>query len=171
MPKALVMYVRSMNSANAQLGKIGKYGVLVIVAILLIEAISRYGFNSPTIWSMELTEFVFGFYFFIGGGYVLLRGEHVNMDLFYSKWSPKRKAITDIFTFPLLAVYFIVFIISGVDNVVGTLKWGQTTTSLWSPPLGPIKIIVLIGGILLFLQGIAFLIRDVSILRKGRDLV
>lgn len=169
MPKALVIYVQSIQSMNTHLGKILKFGVVVLVGILLIEAISRYGFNTPTVWSIELSEFIFGFYFFIAGGYVLLREGHVKMDAFYSRWSPKTRAIADLATFPLLAVYLIVFVWGGISSAEEALRFGQHTPSIWGPPLAPIKIIMVVGAVLLLLQGVAFLIRDLSIIFRGRD--
>ena len=165
MPKAVVTYVRSIQLVNVQLGKILKFGVLVIVGILLTEVISRYVFNAPTMWSMELSAFVFGAYFFLAGGYVLLRGGHVSMDLLYNRWSPKRRAITDLATFSLLAVYSLLFILGGIDDIIFSIRFGLTTSSMWAPPMAPIKIIIVTGVVLLFLQGIAFLIRDLATVR------
>lgn len=165
MPKILVAYVRCIDSMNMWVGKILSGAILVIIGILLIEAVSRYGFNAPTEWSLELSQFVLGAYFFIGGGCVLLLGGHVNMDAFYNRWSPKKRAILDLATFPLLAVYLIVFMFKGIDNVWYSLRYNQHSRTLWEPPLAPIKIIIVVGVVLLLLQGIAFLIRDLATVR------
>lgn len=165
MPKALVTYVRYIESTNAWLGKILSGAIFGLIGILLIEAVSRYIFNAPTPWSVELSGFVFGTYFLIGGGYVLLRGSHVKMDALYSRWSPKTKAIADAATFSLLAVYLIVLILGGIPSTAFSLSFGQHSHTMWGPPLAPIKIIVIVGAVILLLQGVAFFIRDLSIIR------
>ncbi len=165
MPRALVNFVRYIEAFNARLGKIVSYGLFVMVFILLFEAVSRYIFKSPTPWSVELTMFVFGAYFFIGGGYVLLRGGHVRMDAFYSKFSPKKKAIFDIATFFLAAFFLVTFIWGGILDAAFSIEFGQRYATMWGPPVAPIKIIITAGGVILLLQVLAFLIRDISIIR------
>jgi TRAP-type mannitol/chloroaromatic compound transport system permease small subunit len=170
MPKALVAYVRYIESMNNWLGKAVGGLVFALIGILLFETISRYVFNDPTVWSLELGAFIWGFYFLIGGGWVLLREGHVRMDALSHRWPPRRRAIFDLATFALMAVYLVTFIIGGIDGVLYSLGVGEVSFSKWNPPLAPIKIIVVIGAVLLLLQGIAFLIRDFSILRGKKDL-
>ena len=53
----------------------------VVVPVMLYEVVSRYVFNAPTVWGMELAVLLFGPYFLLGGPYLLhLRG-HVALDL------------------------------------------------------------------------------------------
>jgi len=157
--------VRYIESFNTRLGKILAGGVFVLIFILVFEGVSRYVFNNPTPWSVELAQFVFGTYVFVGGGYVLLRGGHVRMDALYTRWSPRRKAIVDLVTFSCVAGYFIVFLWGGIPNTAYSLSVGQHYKTMWGPPIGPIKIIILVGATILFLQTIALFIRDLSIIR------
>lgn len=167
MPKAVVAYVKAIESVMLRIGKgLSIGGILTLVFILLFETISRFGFNKPTEWSIELATFVMGTYFFIGGGYVLLTGGHVRMDVLYSRWSPRKRAIVDLATFPLVGVWLIVFLIGGIRNVEFSLSLGQTSHTPWSPPLAPIKIIMVAGIVLILLQVIALFFRDISIVRK-----
>ena len=165
MPKALVSYVHYIESFNTRLGKILSNLVFLLIGILLFEAVSRYIFNAPTKWSVELATFVFGTYFIIGGAYVLLRGGHVNMDILYNRWSPKTRAIVNLATFSLIAVYLVVFVVGGIHSAGFALMFGQRSASMWEPPLAPIRIITTVGAGLLLLQGVAFFIRDLSIAR------
>lgn len=165
MRKALEIYVRYIDSINAWIGKILKFSIFMLIFVLLIEAVRRYIFNAPTPWSLELAQFVLGTYFLIGGGYVLLRGGHVKMDALWSRWSPRTRAMADLATFSLFAVYLIVFILGGIGNAAYSLTFGQHSGTSWGPPLAPIKLITVVGAFLLLLQGVAFFIRDLSILR------
>lgn len=162
MPKILVRYVRCIESLNALTGRMLTGGIFVLIGILLIEIVSRYVFNAPPKWSIELSLFVLGFYFCIGAGYTLLTGAHIRMDALYGRWTPKRKAIADVATFGLLAVYLIVFIVGGIEDAAYALEYTQRTRSMWGPPLAPIKIILTVGATLLLLQGIALFIRDLA---------
>jgi len=169
MPKVLVIYVRCIESANTWLGKILAGAIFMLIAVLLIEAVSRYVFNSPTYWSHEMSGFIIGTYFVLGGGYVLLNGAHVGMDALSARWSRKKRAIVDLATFPLLATYLVVFLMGGISSAARAVRVGERTMTMWGPQLGPIKIILVVGVVMLLLQGIALLIRDVYIV-KGKDL-
>lgn len=170
MPKGFILYVKGCTLANKWLGKIISRLVLVLIAILLFEAIARYIFNSPTSWSIELATFVFGAYFLLGSGYILLKDRHVSMDLFSSRWSERKKAIINVATIPLPLSYLVTFLVGGVGSVQYALRFHQTSPSIWGPPLAPIKIIMLVGAGILLLTVIVFLIRNLSIIFKGKDI-
>jgi TRAP-type mannitol/chloroaromatic compound transport system permease small subunit len=165
MPKILVKYVQYVESLNRWLGNVLCYGLPIMIFIALFESIARYGFNSPTPWAVELAGFVMGAMFLLGGGYTLLRGEHIGMDALYSRWSPKRRAVVDIVTFSLLAIFLITIIVGGIPDAAMSLKIGKHSASIWGPPLAPIKIIIVVGTVILLSQGVAILIRDVATLR------
>jgi len=169
MPKVFLSYARYIESVNNWLGRTVRWAILVILGVALIEIVSRYVFNSPTAWSLELQAFVWGFYFIIGSAWVLLRDEHVRMDALYHRWSPRRRAIFDVATFPLVAVYVIIYIRGGIDTALFSLRWGEISYSRWAPPLAPIKIIMVVGAVLLLLQAIAILIRDLNVLVGGKE--
>ena len=49
-------------------------------------------------WIIEMAQFTITAYYLLGGGYSMLTGDHVRMDLFYGKLSNKGKAKMDVFT-------------------------------------------------------------------------
>ena len=166
MPKTVVSYVRHVESMNVWLGKILSVGgILGLLGIMLVEIVGRYIFNRPFPWTIELSMFVMGTYFLFCGGYILLRGGHVRMDALYSRWSPRRRAIADLATFSCLAIYLAVFLWGGIDQIAYSLEFNIHSHSMWGPPTAPIQIIIVVGVVLLFVEGIVFFIRDLSILR------
>ena len=169
MPRALVAYVHAMESMHTRLGKAMRVLVFALIGILLIEAASRYAFNNPTMWSVELSGFVFGTYFLIGSGYVFLRGRHIRMDALYARWSPRRQAITDIATFGCLAVFLISWILGGITVTSSSIGYGQVSNSMWGPPVGPILLITTLAAFLMLLAGVAELIKDIATVR-GRPI-
>jgi len=165
MPRVLANYVRYIDAMNRKVGVGVGYIIFVIIGILLAEAIRRYAFNSPTVWSIEISQFLFGAYFIIGGGYALLSGGMVRMDILYSRWSPRKRAIIDAAMFVFFVIYIGATLWATTDHAITSTIMGQHSGSPWRPPLYPIKITVGIGILLLFLQGIACLIRDIATIR------
>jgi TRAP-type mannitol/chloroaromatic compound transport system permease small subunit len=169
MPDVLTKYVKYMDAMSTGVGKWMQYGIIMLVGILLIEAFTRTVFNAPRIWAVELATFTLGAYFLIGGGYTLLRGEHVRMDIFYSRWSLRKRAIVDLATFPTAIIYLVVCVLGGINSIEFSLRTNHHSVTLWAPPLAPIKIIITIACVLLLLQVVASMFRDVSII-KGKPI-
>ena len=73
--------------------------VLVYLVILLYEMIARYVFNAPTLWAHEMSTFVFGAQFMLGGAYCYWSGSMVNVELFHARFSKRARAVFDLFIF------------------------------------------------------------------------
>jgi TRAP-type mannitol/chloroaromatic compound transport system permease small subunit len=159
-----------IDKINDWVGKILSFGVLFMFAIVLIEVIRRYLFNSPTVWGNELTQIVFGVYVILCGGYILRWGGHVNVDILYGRFSTKGKALVDIITFFIFLLFCGMMLAYG-----GSLAWESLTRfehsqSAWNPPIYPVKLMIPTGAFLLLLQGIAKLMRDIVTLFTGEKI-
>ncbi len=162
MIERLTAIADGIDSLNRWIGKATRWLALLMLFILLYEIGSRWGFNAPTKWSVESLRYILAAYFLIGAGYTLLRGGHLRMDIFYSRWSCRTQAIVDLATFPVVAVYLIVVIWTGSEHALASLMRLEHSTSAWAPPVYPLKMIIPIAFSLLFLQVVAFLIRDIE---------
>ena len=169
MPKAVVAFVHGVEQFTYRLGRMCWWLVLGLITILLIEAGMRYTFNRPQVWSLELSEFIFGAYFLLGGAYALMYERHVRMDAFYSRWSRKRQALVDAITFSIIAIYLITFLVGGIGNILFSWRFGMVSQSAWGPPMTPIRIIVEIGAFFMLLVSITRFIRDIAIVR-GKEI-
>lgn len=164
MPKPLVAYVRIIDRAVARLWWVIRWASMGVIAILFYCVWMRHVLGTPTMAGYELAMMLMTSCFFLAGGPLLLQEEHVRMDALYTKWSPRRKAITDVATFVLFA-YIIIMIVSGIELTWLSYVEGQHTKSIWSPPLWPLKAIITGGCIIMLLQAIANLIRDMATIR------
>jgi len=164
-PKAVEAYVRHMDSLSRKIGKVVIYLLFAMLGILLGETVARLAVGNPGIWTVEVSQFLLVSYYLLGGGYVLLNDGHVRMDAFYSRWSPKRKALTNVMTFAIFAVFLMTLIIWGTRSSIAAIVLDQTSRTVWSPPLAPIKITMVTGMVLMLLQGIAEFFKNLAIVR------
>jgi TRAP-type mannitol/chloroaromatic compound transport system permease small subunit len=160
--KAVKAYVRYMDATNELMGKIVMFFVLGMMGILLYETISRTIFNSAHVWAVEFAQFVMAAYYTLGGGYSHLIEGQVRMDIFYHKWSSKRKATMDAITFSVLIFYLGVLLHGAIKGIKYALKYKQVSYSAWAPPVAPIKIIMTIGIILMILQTFSEFFKDLA---------
>src|SRR5204863_286851 len=71
------------------------WGVLAVFAYYY-EVLARFVFNSPTNWVHESMFLMFGMQYMISGAYAYREDQHVRVDVFYSKFSRRGKAIADV---------------------------------------------------------------------------
>jgi len=160
--KVIKAYVNGITATSVAVGKFAQYLVFGMIGILFFETVSRTIFNHPWIWSVELAEFVMAAYYTLGGAYTLLLDGHVRMDLAYSKWSPKKKALADTLTFTIMALYMGILLLGAIRSLAYSLQYKQKSYSPWGPPMTPIKIIMLFGIIVMCLQVIAEFFKDLA---------
>jgi TRAP-type mannitol/chloroaromatic compound transport system permease small subunit len=168
--RILSSILRAVDRISGILGRIVSYFLLVVIGVLVYEVIVRYAFDNPTIWTHELSVMLVGSMGILAGVYTLREGAHIRMDVIYNRLSPKIKAAIDIMTFFIFALFVVVLIWKGGDEAKFAVQTDQHSTSLWSPPLYPIKILLPIAAALMLLQGTASFIRNVVFFMSGKRL-
>lgn len=168
MPKVIRLYVRYVDAINSGVGLFAMYLLFVMMAVLMYSSVSKV-FFTPSYWTLEVAQFLMVAYFLLGGGWSLLSGAHVRMDLIYGDWSVRRKAWVDAFTIFLLIFYLSVMLYGGWDSTSYSLKYMERSATAWRPVLWPVKFIMLLGFFLMLLQAIAELFKDIAKIR-GKEL-
>jgi len=162
MPRAVQIYVRYVDAVNRLIGRFVMYLIFVMMAVLLSSSVSRTFFDVSFIWTVEMAQFMLAGYYLLGGGYSMQMDSHVRMDLVYSRWSPKRRALADVITAAFLIFYLVFLLVGGISSTQYAIAYGQKNYSSWAPPLAPIKIIMTIGIALMLLQAIAMFFKDLA---------
>lgn len=148
-------FLRLIDSINRWTGEIVGPLVIVITGVLVYEVLARYAFNAPTIWAHETSTFLFGALFILGGGYTLLRGGHVNVDLLYNRFGPRTKGVVHMVTSVLFFIFCGVLLWQGIEMSRVSMGMWERAASIWRPYIYPIKLTLPIAAFLLLLQGIA----------------
>lgn len=154
---------RSITGLNRFIGRWACLAVLVIFVFLLADVVMRYVMGAPAIWTAELATLIFGAYAIIGGGFLLAERGHVNVDIIYGSFSARRKAIVDIITWPLFALFVAVLLWQGYDIAAESIADGERFNSTWRAYLWPTKIFIPIAATLLLLQGLIRLWADIRV--------
>lgn len=156
-----------IDAFNDRLGRILSYAVLLMFLLVLKEVIRRYIFNDPTVWGQELTQLTFGVYVILSGGHIMRWGGHVNVDILYTKFSLRTKALVDICTSVLFFLFCGMLLIYGGSMALDAMSYWEHSISAWGPPLWPFKLMIPVAAVLILLQGTAKLIRDILTLATG----
>lgn len=145
---------RGITQFNGWIGRAAAWLIIPMFVLLLIDVVMRYVVGSVLIWTSELAEMVFGVYSVIAGGYLLAERGHVNVDILYGQYSQKRKARIDLATSFLFLLFMLVLIWQSADMAWESIEKLETSDSLWSPYIWPVKLMIPVAGVLLFLQGL-----------------
>ena len=168
MPEVIKAYVRFVDRISWFTGLFSMYLVFAMIAILSYASIMKV-FFLPSLWTVEMAQFVMVAYFTLGGAYTLKEGDHVRMDLVYSGLAVRTKARTDLFTAVVLIGFLVMMQIGGISSLIYALQYGEKSFSAWAPLMWPIKVVLNVGIFLTLLQAVAIFFKDWALL-KGEQL-
>ncbi|MEM7128443.1 MAG: TRAP transporter small permease subunit [Chloroflexota bacterium] len=164
MPKPLINFVKAIDWINYYVGRFAMMLLFVMMGVLLWSSFSK-AFLTPSLWTLEVAQFLMIGYFVLGGPYAMQMGSDVRMDLFYGNWSTKTKAAVDSVTIFALIFYLAVLLNGGLKSTQYALRYNETSATAWAPPMAPIKIIICVAVTLMLLQAIASWFRHIATLR------
>jgi len=135
---------KTIDSVSRWFGKWVAWLVLPNVLALVYEVIARYLFERPTIWSYEVTYFLYGTHFLIGAAFILLIKGHIRIDVVYMRLSPRGRAIIDILGYLILFFpVMIALIYAGAEYTIQSFQVGEKSgLSPWRPYLYPYKAVL-----------------------------
>jgi TRAP-type mannitol/chloroaromatic compound transport system permease small subunit len=139
------------------------------VAVLIYEVAARHLFNAPTIWAHGTTQRIFAVYYFICGAYVSLYRDHITMDLIYTRFSLRKRAILDIVGFLFFFAFCGVLLWFGSRYAWGSLIRLEPCNTPFRAPLYPIKLAIPLGALLILLQELANLWRNLYVTITGKQ--
>lgn len=152
-------------AARAALG-----AILVLVFIFCWEILLRGAFNRPTIWAHELSQYMFGFYICLPAAYCLQTGAMVRVDIIISHFSARTQAVINALTGLFALIFLMALIWTGIQVAWDSIIYNEHSITPWGPPVYPLKIMLVVGGVLLGLQCVVKILRDVLFGFFGREL-
>ena len=144
--------------------------IIILTLGTSYEVFVRYVLNDPTSWAFDMSYILYGALFLMSGAYALSRNAHVRGDVFYRLMPPRVQASLE------LVLYFL-FFYPGVTALViagfgyASDSFGYKEVSVNSPvgvPIWQLKALIPAAGAMLFIQGIAQVIRCILCIQTGR---
>lgn len=165
--RLLFRIVKVIDAMSRAVGNASILLVFILMLVMVYEVIMRYLFNAPTLWAMELSEFLMLVFVALGGAFVLQQDGHINVDIIYARLSKRAQAVMNVITFGLFALFIYYFFTLSVKQALVATRDLHTSGTIWNPPIWPISILVAVGIGLVLLQGIAKLIRGLVMAITG----
>jgi TRAP-type mannitol/chloroaromatic compound transport system permease small subunit len=149
--------------------------ILLIIPLIfsnVIEVFARYVLSAPTIWALDTTTMSYAALFMLGSALALLKGAHVRTDILWGAFSDRTKGMIDSLAFLLLFLptMVVLFYISIDDFLYSVSIDERSSSGAWGPILWPLRGVVPLTALMLFLQGISELMKSLWAWRTGEFL-
>lgn len=165
MGRVLKAYVGVVDWLSEKVGIVAMALVVVMIAVLLLDAVTRNVIRMPLHWCVELAQFTLVAYYFMGGAMTLKNNNHVRMDLLYDRASDRGKHWIDLLTSSCLIFYLAVMLYGSISSLRYAIATNETRFSMWNPSMIPIKALLTACIVLMLLQAFSLLIKHALALK------
>jgi TRAP-type mannitol/chloroaromatic compound transport system permease small subunit len=151
---------------SERIGRLVYWLILAVVLISATNATIRKAFNYSSNAYLEIQWYMFSVIFLFGAGYVLLRNEHVRIDIIQGRLSARTQNWIDVFglVFFLFPMAFVIMYFSW-PLFMDSFTRNEVSTNAGGLVIWPARLMVPIGFFLLILQGVSELIKRVAFLQ------
>lgn len=168
--RLLLKFADGVDALTEWIGQWLKWLVLFSSLISAGNALVRYALHTSSNAWLEIQWYMFGAMFLLAAGYALKHEEHVRVDVFYSRMSPRTQAWVDVFggIFFLMPMAIIIAWMS-IPMVVNSIRIWEHSSDPGGLLRWPIKICIPLGFALLGLQGLAEIVKKTAVARGIRE--
>jgi len=156
----------AIDRLNAFVGRVACWAILVAIIVSAANAVVRKAFGvSSNAW-LELQWYLFGAVFMLCAPWTLQLNEHIRIDIVASKLSKRVTNIIEVFCHVFFLMVFCGLMVwLCIPFVLNSLASAEASVNAGGLILWPAKALILLGFALVFLQGVAELIKRVAIMR------
>ena len=164
--KKTALRFASLSLVKEAMGKRLAWLILVAVVVATANAIIRKTFDVSSNSWLELQWLLFSIVFLFCAPWTLLDNEHIRIDIISNMMKKKTRDWIDVvghsfFLIPLC----IVMIITGGPFFMRSVEVNEQSSNAGGLPQWPAKSLIIIGFILLMVQGVSELIKRVAVMR------
>lgn len=161
----------AIDNVAERLGRAAAWLSFVLVLVVGVIVVLRYGFQLGSIALQESVMYINGTLFVLGAGYTLKAQGHVRVDVFYSRFSPRGRALVDslgALLFLLPAAFFIAWISWDYVAVAWRIREGSPEAS-GLPFVYLLKTLIIVLPVLLAVQGVSELLKSLRALIASKE--
>jgi len=150
-------------------GKIFAWSYVVLMLVIIVQVVLRYGFNQGMVVLEELQWHLYAIGVMFGVSYAQVTNSHIRVDLIHMRLSRRAQHLWEIFGILFLMFPFIYVVLdASLPFVYDSWRINESSASPTGLPFRwLIKAVIPLSFGLLFIAGLSRLIRDVKGLVKG----
>jgi len=153
-----------VDKINGYVGEYVSFWSIIAVFVYYYEVLGRYLFNSPTNWAHEGMFLMFGMQYVLAAGFTHREHAHVHVDVLYQYFPLRMKALVNVLTSVFFFIFCIVLFWTGWTFAADSIGVWEVSFTEWAIQYWPVKVTLSVGALLLMLDGITKLIKDLIVL-------
>ena len=171
-PRGYLGVIRTIDRFTEASGYLFIIVIIPLVLANVVEVFARYVLRAPTSWALDVTTMSYAALFMLGAAPALLKGAHVRTDMLWERFSSRKKGMIYslallIFFLPTMAVLFSI----SIDDFLYSVSIDERSSSgAWTPILWPLRGMIPLAALMLFVQGISELMKSLWAWRTGEFL-
>lgn len=137
-------------------GMVAAWTSFALVLVMATNVLLRYLFATGSVWSQELEWHLLVPISLLGMSYALRHGEHVRVDIFFSRYPERTKIIAEIATALLAAIVCVIVIRLSIPYVLQSWRYSEGSANPGGIPYRYVlKAFIPFGFALFALQSLA----------------
>jgi len=157
---------RLIDRLNVVLGRAAGWCIFVSILISVGNALSRKFLSIGSNAWLEAQWYLFGAAFMLAAAYTLKQNEHIRIDIVYGLWSRQRQHWIDLFGHVFFLMPFVVLMVYYlVPYFWLSYRSGELSPNPGGLIIWPAKLLLLLGFVLLSLQGVSEIIKKIAVMR------
>lgn len=161
--------MKTIDTIIAKIGKSISWLNVALIVLICFDVLFRYIFDFSKNWIIELEWHLFALVFLIGSAYALQEDKHVRVDVFYQRFSERKKIIINLLgTLLFLLPWCYLVITTAYKFAVNSwyIKEGSAQPG-GLPARYVIKSMIVVGFVLLAFQGVSLVVKYSNQLIRG----
>lgn len=159
-------YPEFVKRLNTLMGIISGSLIIIIGILSVMEGILRGVFNSPTTWTLNISQYILIWAVFLGSAYAFQECNHVSVEFIREalgkRWGNRVRKVLSIAGYLLALIYVGVLLFYSIDLLTGAINVGKYTYGALRIPaaylysamvLGSISMVVTLTFIILNILG------------------
>jgi C4-dicarboxylate transporter, DctQ subunit len=147
---------RSFTRVNTALSYLCAVIVVFMTVSIIFDVLARLLFKAPTIWVIDINEYLLVYLTFVPAGWILMRDRHVKVELLTSRLLRRTRLRLAFVTDTLACAYCMILAWQGWIVAWEALQHGYEFSTALAFPRFPVIVIIPVGAAWLAL---AFIIR------------
>lgn len=166
----MIKFTRFMDMIQTKIAIPMKWGLVAFMTLICFEVVMRYLLNSPTVWGLDFRQQMYAVLIMLGSAYTLMLKGHVIVDTFLLGMSFKTRLLNNIFCWIVFYTPTMVVLTYTMYNLTAQ-SWRllEGSSTIWNPPVYPLKTILTIAYANMVLQGFAEMFKDIISYVKGSE--
>jgi len=162
----LIRIADAVDGASRGIAGALRWLAVLLVLVQFVVVVLRYIYGSSFIWMQESVIYTHAILFMLAIGYTFLVDGHVRVDVFYARWSARRRALVDLAGILVAVLPFCALLAwASWPDVSQSWRMGEGPLQYGGLPLTPLlKSLIPAMAVLLGLQAVAIAIRAAAVL-------